>query len=342
MRRVLVALTGLVVFLAGCSVVAGSPRPVTSGDRAFFFAGAVPTYGQRVSSQDRIRLAYLRALRRIDVCGLTGQQGLSRIGEIHSRGTLFALDECDVDIKVPGEVAPRYVNATVELVQAQGPEVVSAQGLPVYEAAEGSCEYLVPLGLMDLPGAGPLFGPEQPHLRIGMVAEYDCEQVRRVASAIATQVAQMPLPVRDGAASYTTPLAERDPCEVLTTVADADIGYWNIPGGEPYRCEFGIARVTDEEAVPVELTLRPRVVDASTDGRELVRAGDIDVYLDRRSCSALVFVGPEMQRRSGSGELVDTGEVRIRPALTVTSGEPDCTGESLAQQVAIRAADLYR
>jgi hypothetical protein len=337
--------TGLLVMAVmlstGCSAVAGNARPQPTADTAFFFDGVVPTYGQRVNSDDRIRLAYLRALRRIDVCGLAGQGALARIGEIRSRGTLFALDQCDVDVKVPGEVAPRYVSTTVELAQPRGPEVAAARGSPLREAFAGACEFLLPLGLADLPGASPLFGPEQPQLRISMVAEPDCAVVRRVASAIAEHVGRTPLPVRDGAAAYTTPLAERDPCEVLTTLADDEIGFWNIPGSGPYRCEFGVARAASDETVPMELSLRPRVVDVSIDGRELIRAGAAEVYLDRQSCSAVVFVGPDLQRRLGSGLLVDTGDVRIRPAIDIDSGETNCTGATLVEQIAARAAELF-
>jgi hypothetical protein len=344
MWRVLVALSGVALLLTGCGApVDGNARPGNrDGDPATFFHGAVPTYGQRVSSYDRIRLAYLRALRRIDVCGLTDQDALARVGEINSVGTLFGLDQCDVNVKVPGAVAPRFISATVELAQPLGPEVFSAEGLPVREAYAGACEFLVPLDLAVLPGASPLFGPEQPQLRVAMVAESDCGVVRRVASLIAARVAGSSLPVRDGAAAYTTLLAERDPCEVLTTLADQEIGYWNIPGSGPYRCEFGIARNTDEAAVPMALSLRPRVVDAGIDGRDLVRSGGAEVYLDRESCSALVFVGPELRRRLGNGDLVDTGDVRIRPAVDVDSEEESCTGTTLVEQIAARAAALYR
>lgn len=342
-KRPVARLLTVALVLTGCAgVVDGSARPTTGGgDPSAFFHGAVPTYGQQVSSNDKIRLAYLRALRRIDVCGLTDQDALARVGEIHSVGTLFAFNQCDVNVKVPGEVAPRYVSATLELAQPLGPEVLRTAGLPVREAYIGACEFLVPLSLGTLPGAGPLFGPEQPQVRVEMVAEADCGMVRRMTSAIAAAVARSPLPVRDGAAVYTTPLAERDPCEVLTTVASDEIGYWNIAGSGPYRCEFGIVRSGDEDAVPMVVTLRPRVVDAGIDGRELVRSGDVEVYLDRDACSALVFVGPELRRRLGNGDLVDTGDVRIRPAVDVDSDETSCTGTTLVAQIAAKAAALY-
>lgn len=337
MWRVLAALTGAALLLTGCARYLDGDADVGARtvDPAAFFDGTVPTYGRQVSVSDKLRLSYLRALRRIDVCGLSDRENLSRIGEIQSMGTLFALEECDVTVKVPGRAASKYVSTTVELVHAAG----RPDGLGVRGPLQGACEFLVPLGLSELPGAGPLFGPEQPHVRIGMVAEFDCAEVRRFATAIASGLARTPLPLRDGLAVYTTPLAERDPCEVLGTFGDDEIGYWNIPAGGPYRCEFGLTG-DGGEPVSMSLTLRPRVVDI--EGRELVRTGDAEVYLDRRSCTALVFVGPDMQRRVGNGDLVATGDVRIRPAVDVDSGEADCTGTTLAGQLAARAAALYR
>lgn len=322
--------------LTGCSAVDGAPRPAPA-DPAVFFDGPPASYGQQVSSPDRIRLTYLRALRRIDVCGLTDRATLARIGEIQSLGTLFALNQCDVEVKMPGRAAPSYLSAALELTAPQGPEVLSISGLPVSEAYDGACEYLIPIDLAALPGAGPLFGPEQPHLRVSMVAAPDCATVRRVASVLAARVADGPLPVRDGAATYTTSLAERDPCEILAALPIDDIDYWNVPGTGPYHCEFGVSQDLGEEALPLVLSLRPRLVDA-VEGRE--RSGD-DIYLDRRSCSALVFVGPQLQRRVGNGALVDTGDISIRQSVEVSGGDEPCEGDALVMRVTQRAAELF-
>ena len=66
--RPLVALLLAVMLLTGCQhAVVGAPA---MGPRdvnpAYFFAGDVPTYGQRVNPNDAIALAYMRAMRRID------------------------------------------------------------------------------------------------------------------------------------------------------------------------------------------------------------------------------------------------------------------------------------
>ena len=92
-------------------------------DPAYFFAGEVPTYGQTVSPNDVIVLAYLRAMRRIDPCGLVTRDAMAKIGEIGSVGTLFALEECDVDIKVPGETERRYATFEVTLAPADDARV---------------------------------------------------------------------------------------------------------------------------------------------------------------------------------------------------------------------------
>jgi hypothetical protein len=110
------ALLAILVALSGCSRdVGGSaamgPRDV---DPAYLFGGDVPTYGQRVNPGDVTALAYLRAMRRIDPCGLLTREAMAKGGEIGSVGTLFALNECDVDIKVPGEANRHY--ASIELI----------------------------------------------------------------------------------------------------------------------------------------------------------------------------------------------------------------------------------
>jgi hypothetical protein len=125
-----------------CSPPAAAPStgprrwvPTTS-TRAYSFAGGFPTYGQDVSSGNATP-AYLRAMRRIDPCGLVTRDGLAEIGEISFVGTLFALDECDIDIKVPAETDRRYASIEVILTRISEPVAFLACDLPVYESSPG-------------------------------------------------------------------------------------------------------------------------------------------------------------------------------------------------------------
>ena len=93
------------------------------------------------------------------MCLLT-RGALAKFGEIGSVGTLFGLEECDVDIKVAGKADRRYVSIEVILNRmVRQPVAFLAGGLPVYEAYPGSCDYLLPLNLSLLPGAQPLRPP---------------------------------------------------------------------------------------------------------------------------------------------------------------------------------------
>ena len=92
------ALLAAALVLTGCGrslqgTAATGPREV---DPAYFFAGDVPTYRQR-----HVGLSASDAADR--PCGLLTRDALAEVGEIGSMTSLFALDECDVDIKVRGE-----------------------------------------------------------------------------------------------------------------------------------------------------------------------------------------------------------------------------------------------
>ena len=74
------ALIAIVAVLSGCSrdidgSAAMGPREV---DPAYFFAGAVPTYGQHVNPDEVTALAYQRAVRRIDPCGLLTRDAMTK------------------------------------------------------------------------------------------------------------------------------------------------------------------------------------------------------------------------------------------------------------------------
>lgn len=329
------ALLALLVALSGCSrdVEGSAAMGARDVDAAYFFAGEVPTYGQRVDPGDVVTLAYLRAARRVDPCGLLTREEMTKIGEIGSVGTLFALDECDVDIKVPGEAKRRYASIEVIFNRMAGQPVAFLVGdLPVYETYPGSCDYLLPLNLSLLPGAQPLRQPEQPFVRVGLIADENCDFAQRLTRAIAPVVGSLRLPARDAVAAYPNVLAERDPCQVLSVVA-SEVKQWDVARSRPYECQFSLSRGKD--VVPIQLSLQPKNDDSATESRE--RDG-VELLVDPVYCSAVAFLGPAMQRKLLGGDYVQTGQVVIRPAVVVDSGGAHC---DVVADVAVAAAKLY-
>ncbi len=340
MKRLVAGLGAAAIVVTGCGHdVDGAARAgPRAADAGFFFAGDVPVYGQTVSANDKTVLAYLRAMRRVDICGLADQKSFARIGEISSMGTLYALDECDIEVKTPGVAATRFVSVQLTLSRAKGAPAFRAAGSPVYETAQDSCEYQLPLDLSGLPGATPLRKPDQPFVRFGSIGTPDCELVKKVAHAVAERLDTAPLPARDGAAVYPTPLAERDPCEVLAPLG-AEIDHWDVSRTRPYECEFGIWRDGMTDVLSTRVALEPKIVDIATAQKEHRVTGGTDVYLDTTFCSALAFVGPPMQRRLGGGDFVDVANVVVRPAVVVDSGGQNCQA---VVDIAAVAAKLYR
>ena len=325
--------------LIGCTrqidgVAASASRDI---DPAYFFGGEIPTYGRTVSPDDVATLSYLRAIRRIDPCGLVTRDAMAKIGEIGSVGTLFAFNECDVDIKAPGETQRRYATIEVTLAPAGAPVALRTDGLPVHETYPGSCDYLLPLDLLRLPGAHPLPKPDQPFVRVGLISEQNCDFAQRLARAIAPRIQALQLPIRDAVATYPAALAERDPCQVLS-VLGAEVERWDIDRSRPYECDFALWRNGSDEPVPMQVSLEPRLFDMATETRQRRDHRGVELFVDETQCSAVAFVGDPMQRKLLGGDFVDTGEVVIRPAVVVDGGGQGC---EVAADVASAAAKLY-
>jgi hypothetical protein len=333
-KRLIKALAATLIAIPmaiGCThQVSGRATAPPRADEGTLFAGAVPVYGQTVSRNDTSLLAYLRALRRVDVCGLVSRDALGSIGEVIGMGTLVALNECDVMLKMTGTAVPHFI--TVELVLFDDKAGSGA------EADRDSCDRLVPLALDRLPGAQPLRKPEQPFARVGAIAASNCALVTRVADALKRRLSTAPLPVRDAMAVYPVPLAERDPCEVLDVLGD-DVDGWDVDQAGPFDCRFTVWRPGFAEAVPVSLKLAPEVVDASTDGSEQRRRDGVELFVKRAYCTVLSFVGPPLKRKLTGGGYAEIPGIEIRPAVVVDgAGSSDC--EAIVD-VAARAAKLY-
>jgi hypothetical protein len=324
--------------LTGCSreVQGAAAMGSRDVDPSYFFAGDVSTYGQSLSADDVTSLAYLRAMRRIDPCGLVTRESLAKIGEVGSVGTLFALDECDIDIKVPGEADRRYASIEVILNRIAGQPVAFLLGdLPVYETYRGSCDYLLPLNLSQLPGARPLRTPDQPFVRIGLIAEDNCNFAQGLVRAIAPRLESLQLPVRDAVGTFPVRLAERDPCQVMSVIG-ADVENWDVGRSRPYECDFRISR--DNDAVPIRVALKPQTFDMTTETRLRRTEDGVELLVDQTYCSVLAFLGNRMQRKLFGGDFVDTGDVVIRPAVVVDGGGEHCDA---VMDVAAAAAKLY-
>jgi hypothetical protein len=337
---VLAAMLTAMLVLTGCShVVSGHPRAGSHDvDPAYYFAGDVAVYGQTVSANDKTTLAYLRAMRRIDVCGLVSRGALAKIGEIGSIGTLFAFNECDLDVKVPGESARKFVSIELKMSRPGTAVAFRVGDTPVYQSYPDACHYLVPLDLSRLPGAHPLRKPEQPFVRVGGIAEEDCGIAQRIAQAVAERVTTAPLPPRDAVAAYPVVLAERDPCQVLAVVGD-DVEHWDIGLSQPHECDFSIWRTGLPDVLSLQVRLEPQMVDFATEGRDRSQRSGVEVYLDRTFCTAVSFVGAPMQRRVIGGGYVDLRNLVIRPAVVVEgSGGKNCDAVA---DVAAQAARLY-
>jgi hypothetical protein len=300
--------------LAGCARVVDAVPHAAGPDPGFFFAGPVPTYGQPVSPAEHDRLAYLRALRRVDPCDLLTRETLAKIGEIGAVGTMFAFDECDVDIKMAGATARRYVSISVELSTLE----------------HAACQYVAPLLLSRLPGAPPLPGPVQPVLRITPVTEQPCDFAGTVGRATGPLPDAARPPVRDGVSAYPVRLAERDPCEILPVLSAAR---WDIAGSRPHMCAVTLA-----DGTAIRLSLQPQLFEPETDNRLRQSRDGVVAFVDSQLCAATVFLGPAMRRKLLGGDYLQPGEVVIRPAATVESTPPRC---GTVTGIAVAAAKLF-
>jgi hypothetical protein len=186
-----------------------------------------------------------------------------------------------------------------------------------------------------LPGARPLRQPDQPFVRVGLIADENCDFAQRLARAIAPTVESLRLPVRDAVAVYPSALAERDPCQVLSVIA-AEVERWDVTRSRPYKCNFGISRGND--VVPIQVSLEPKMYDLATETREHRERNGVELLVDQTFCSTIAFVGAPMQRKLVGGDFVGTGQIVIRPAVVVDSGGEHC---DVVTDVATAAAKLY-
>ena len=335
--KVRACLLAVLVLVTACGHAMDGAARRGSGavDPGFFFTGPVAVYGRTVGPAETATLAYLRALRRIDVCGLVNRDTVGKVGEIDWYGTLFAFDECDVAVKVAGRATQEYLSVEVALDRPTGQPAFSAAGLPVHETSPGSCEFLLPLGLSRLPGAPALTSDNQPVVKAGVSGGGDCALARRTITAVAEWLDTRPPPARDAVAAYPVRLAEQDPCEVLS-VDGGQIARWDIDRGTAYQCVFDVK--PGVQAGSVQVSLAPKVGNMVIDDRDRRDIDGVVVYLDRAFCSAAAIVGPQLQRRLAAGGYEDPPDTVIVPTVSIDSGGANC---DTVARITAEAAKLY-
>ncbi|OAT67779.1 hypothetical protein AWB85_11650 [Mycobacteroides immunogenum] len=328
-----VVLVFWVCLLSACTVVvpgaASGPEPDLGADALFM--GEIPEYGQQWSATDKTRLAYTRALRRIDPCGFRDAlNGIGQPGAID-----FRFWECEIELKVPGHSDIRaQVGLTYSTVQRRFERLVYDMGdAKVYESSLSQCVYDVPLALDKLPGAPELTGDKQPLLQV-VVHEFDDNGlgICTVGLPIATAIAKrMPhgIPVRTALSAYPSKLAERDPCEILKEYPgkvrnlgqdkDAD----SANGNFPFECAFSLETPDDadmEYSVGIDVS---HLGLLELEGYSKVRREGIDYYYNEVpqqfvGCKAAVLLGDPLYKRDSVGNLIeDARDAKHRASVTV-------------------------
>ncbi|MUM19719.1 hypothetical protein FZI91_21825 [Mycobacterium sp. CBMA271] len=266
------------------------------------FAGGVPTYGQTVSEDVTTQLAYLRALRRIDPCGLV--LALKDVGApTYISGDVGG---CFGSIKVAGIANPSSVGLSLLWgdPSLDKPEFTVGQ-TPVYHSP-GTCLFEFPIALDKLPNAPKLKGPRKPMLRVVVVdgsrsaMSTNCKVARPVINVL---VAMNPaeLPVRDALGAYPIKIAERDPCEILAEYPGRARGLRPSLFGDPFSCRFSL-QGSDTQ---YELTFRAGV-DPPSKLRRDVRDG-IEYFHGENSsgsvtgCTSMVRLGKPLYARDVPG-----------------------------------------
>lgn len=338
MMRLVAGLLAMFLVVVGCArATDGSP---TAGPRdvdpAVFFAGAVPTYGQPLIGAEVTTQAYLRALRRVDPCGFTSREVLSRIGEVLSAGTMFEFNSCEIEVKVPGSADPKLVSVVVAMADVGGDTPAFTVGdRPVYPYYEATCGLQVPLPLDELPGAPPLTSAERPYLQLSdLISERGCAFIDEFAKAVAVALDPAHLPFRDALAVHPIKAAEHGPCEVLGMLDG--VATWDATAPLPYVCNFTLRR--GDSDVEVRLVLRPRSPKESASDFFRDERDGVEVYVGNEYCAAIAFLGAELERKTSGGAPIDMGEWATAPAATVNADAPHCDA---AADVAVAAAKAF-
>lgn len=304
--------------IAGCTkVVSGNATgrsPALTGQA--LFAGELPTYGQTFTAKEATLLAYMRALRRVDPCGLLLM--LKGIGApTYISGDVGG---CFGSIKVTGTANASSVGLSLILgdYSREKPEFTVGQ-TPVYHTA-GTCLYEFPVAMGKLPNAPKLTGASTPALRVVVVdgarsaLAANCKMAQPVIGVLAT-LNPADMPVRDALSAYPIKIAERDPCEILGEYPGRAGEVRPSLFGDPFSCRFSL----QDNENQFELSIRSGV-DPPSKLRGEVRDG-VEYFhgQDGNLCTSMVRLGKPLYARDVPGGATQENSTPERVFIEVLS-----------------------
>ncbi len=324
--------------IAGCTnIVSGTATgklPAPTGQT--LFADAVPTYGQTFTQNQTTLLAYLRALRRVDPCGL-----LLVLKDIGAPEYVSGdIGGCFGSIKVTGTANPSSIGLSLMLGDYSGekPEFTIG-GAPVFHTA-GTCLYEFPIALDKLPDAPRLKGAKVPALRVVVVdgsrsaLAPNCKMAQPVIGLLA-KLSPADMPVRDALSAYPIKIAERDPCEILGEYPGKADDLRPSLFGDPFSCRFSL----QDSDTQFELSIRTGI-DAPSRLREDVRDG-IEYFhgQDGSMCTSMVRLGKPLYAREvpgGAMQESSTPERIFVEVLSFSLKNADCASTRAMIDKAVR------
>lgn len=304
--------------IAGCTtVVSGTPTgslPAPTGQ--MLFEGAVPKYGQNLNERQTAQLAYLRALRRVDPCGL-----LLKLKDIGAPTYISGdVGGCFGSVKVAGSANPSSVGLSLMLgdYSREEPEF-RLGGTPIYHTA-GTCVYEFPVALDKLPGAPKVAKVGTPALRVVVVdgsrsaLGTNCKMAQPVIGVLAG-MSPADMPVRDALSAYPIKMAERDPCEILGEYPGQADEVSSSLFGDPYACRFSLQDIDTQ----FELTIRSGVDPPSRLGAEVRDGVEYFHGQDGSMCTSMVRLGKPLYARDVPGGAIQESSSPERVFIEVLS-----------------------
>lgn len=311
-------LVPLALLMAACGADPANPAPARRADPSAFFAGELPAYAHDLDGASRSTLLVLRAIRRVDPCGLVPKDDLAKSApSLTGTAPGGAPDTCKLSFEDDGPGEWFEVGLVPEADRSSGEEYFEVDGQAVYQGRSddlAACSFFFDTGLAKYPGAPR----DVPDAKI-QVRAYRHDNPCGLATAVATAIVKAKsagLPARAGAEK----ILDQDPCAVVAGAEQAKVDFADTTA---YRC--GSVSVPDERSQWAEFRRLPAQAVASFPaGKE----GGTQVWADP-SATPLAQVLASAGKRPPSST----------PAKPKTLSGPRCTAYAKAPAPDGQAAD---